>query len=134
MVWAVDRLGRSLSHLVNFLSELHAKKVDLFIYQQGVDTTTPSGRALFGMLGIFSELERSLIQERVRAGIKRFRANGRRWGRRSIRESDPGLCTQIIDLRRQGLGMASIAKRVDVSSRTVWRLLREIGSSQTDAG
>jgi len=61
MVWAVDRLGRSLQHLVNFLTELHAKKVDLFIHRQGIDTTTPGGKALFGMLGIFAEFERSMI-------------------------------------------------------------------------
>ena len=53
MVWAVDRLGRSLSHLVNFLDEIHAKKVDLFIHQQGIDTTTPAGHALFSMIGVF---------------------------------------------------------------------------------
>jgi DNA invertase Pin-like site-specific DNA recombinase len=123
MVWAVDRLGRSLSHLVNFLSEIHAKKVDLFIYQQGIDTTTPSGKALFGMMGVFSEFERSIIQERVKAGIKRVRAQGQRWGRRKIEELDPPLCTQILELRRQGLGMGAIGKRVGLSSRTVWRFL-----------
>jgi DNA invertase Pin-like site-specific DNA recombinase len=61
MVWAVDRLGRSLSHLVNILSEIHAKKVDLFIHQQGIDTTTPAGKALFGVMGVFAEFERSMI-------------------------------------------------------------------------
>lgn len=65
MVWAIDRLGRSLQHLVNFLAELHAK-VDLFIHQQGIDTTTPSGKALLGMLGIFAEFERSMIQSESR--------------------------------------------------------------------
>ena len=80
MVWAVDRLGRSLSHLVNFLSEIHAKKVDLFIHQQGIDTT-PAGKALFGMMGVFAEFERSMFQERVKAGIKRVRAKGQHWGR-----------------------------------------------------
>jgi DNA invertase Pin-like site-specific DNA recombinase len=124
MVWAVDRLGRSLSHLVNFLSEIHAKKVDLFIYQQGIDTTTPAGKALFGMMGVFSEFERSMIQERVKAGIKRFRANGRRWGRRTLQETDPDLCAKIRELRRQGRGMGVIGKVVGVSSRTVWRVLR----------
>ena len=124
MVWAVDRLGRSLSHLVNFLSEIHAKKVDLFIYQQGIDTTTPAGKALFGMMGVFAEFERSMIQERVRSGIKRVRAAGQRWGRRAIEETDPTICTRILELRRQGLGMAAIGKRVGVSSRTVWRYLR----------
>src|SRR5215475_9977635 len=106
MVWAVDRLGRSLTHLVSFLSEIHAKKVDLFIHQQGIDTTTPSGKALYGVLGIFSEFERSMIQERVKAGIKRFRASGRRWGRRTIQETNPAVCTRILELRRKGLGMA----------------------------
>ena len=124
MVWAVDRLGRSLSHLVNFLSELHAKKVDLFIHQQGIDTTTPAGKALFGMMGVFAEFERSMIQERVKAGIKRFRANGRRWGRRRIEETDPAVCKRMRELRQEGLGMAAIGKHIGVSSRTVWRVLR----------
>jgi len=124
MVWAVDRLGRSLSHLVNFLSELHAKKVDLFIYQQGIDTTTPAGKALFGMMGVFAEFERSMIQERVKAGIKRVRAKGQRWGRRKLEEIDPALCTQILDLRGKGFGMGAIGMKVGVSSRTVWRFLR----------
>ena len=124
MVWAVDRLGRSLSHLVNFLSEIHAKKVDLFIHQQGIDTTTPAGKALFGVMGVFAEFERSMIQERVRSGIKRVRAAGQRWGRKSIEQTDPASCAKILELRRQGLGMATIGKRVGMSSRTVWRFLR----------
>lgn len=125
MVWAVDRLGRSLTHLVNFLSEIHAKNVDLFIYQQGIDTTTPAGKALFGMMGVFAEFERSMIQERVKAGIKRVRANGQRWGRRMIEETDPAICIKILELRQQGLGMAAIGKQVGLSSRTVWRFLRQ---------
>jgi len=128
MVWAVDRLGRSLSYLVNFLSEIHAKKVDLFIHQQGIDTTTPAGKALFGVMGVFAEFERSMIQEWVRSGIKRVRAAGQRWGRRSIEETDPASCTKILELRRQGLGMAAIGKEVGVSSRTVWRFLRGVGA------
>jgi len=67
--------------LVNFLSEIHAKKVDLFMYQQGIDTTTPAGKALLGMMGVFAEFERSMIQERVKAGIKRVRAKGQRGGK-----------------------------------------------------
>lgn len=126
MVWAVDRLGRSLSHLVNFLSEMHAKKVDLFLHQQGIDTTTPAGKALFGVMGVFAEFERSMIQERVKAGIKRVRAQGRRWGRRTVEETDPAVCTQILELRRKGLGMGAIGKRVGRSSRTVWRFLRGV--------
>src|SRR6516164_4910356 len=71
MAWNVDRLGRSLQDLVAFLSELHALKVDLFLHQQGLDTTTPGGKAMFQMMGVFAEFERSIIQERVRAGLRR---------------------------------------------------------------
>ena len=63
MAWSVDRLGRSLQDLVGFLSELHALRIDLFLHQQGLDTTTPAGKALFQMMGIFAEFERSIIAE-----------------------------------------------------------------------
>lgn len=129
MVWAVDRLGRSLTHLVNFLSEIHSKKIDLFIHQQGIDSTTPGGKALFGMMGVFAEFERSMIQERVKAGIKRVRAKGQRWGRRTIEETDPDLCTNMLDLRKQGLGMGKIGKQLGLSSKTVWRFLRGVAAS-----
>jgi DNA invertase Pin-like site-specific DNA recombinase len=83
MAWNVDRLGRSLQDLVAFLSELHALKVDLFLHQQGLDTTTPAGKAMFQMLGVFAEFERSIIQERVRAGLARAARAKRSEGRRS---------------------------------------------------
>ena len=127
-MWAVDRLGRSLSHLVNFLSEIHAKKVDLFMYQQGIDTTTPAGKALFGMMGVFAEFERCMFQERVKAGIKRVRAKGQRVGRRRIEETKPAVLSQMLQLRQEGLGMVAIGKAVGVSSRTVWRFLRGVQS------
>ena len=79
--WSVDRLGRSLKDLVGFLAELHALNIDLFLKQQGIDTTTPAGKALFGMMGVFAEFERSIIQERVRAGLERARREGKRLGR-----------------------------------------------------
>ena len=61
MAWSVDRLGRSLQDLVAFLSEVHAADVDLFLHQQGLDTTTPAGKALFQIMGVFAEFERSMI-------------------------------------------------------------------------
>src|SRR4029077_14671175 len=69
--WSVDRLGRSLTDLLGFLTDLHAKGVDLFLHQQGLDTSTPSGRAMFQMLGVFAEFERAMIRERVMAGLTR---------------------------------------------------------------
>src|SRR5262249_11420911 len=82
MAWSVDRLGRSLQDLVGFLSELRALKIDLFLRQQGLDTTTPAGKAMFQMMGVFAEFERAMIQERVRAA--RARSEGKRLGRPPI--------------------------------------------------
>jgi DNA invertase Pin-like site-specific DNA recombinase len=79
MAWSVDRLGRSLQDLVvSFLSELHALRIDLCLHQQGLDTTTPAGKAMFQMMGVFAEFERAIIQERVRAGLARARSEGKR--------------------------------------------------------
>ena len=84
MAWSVDRLGRSLQDLVAFLCELHALGVDLFLHQQGLDTTTPAGKAMFQMMGVFAEFERAMIQERVRAGLRRAKAEGKQLGRPKI--------------------------------------------------
>jgi DNA invertase Pin-like site-specific DNA recombinase len=79
--WSVDRLGRSLQHLLGFLAELQAKDVDLYLHQQRIDTGTPAGKALFGMLGVFAEFERAILRERIQSGMRRTRADGRRFGR-----------------------------------------------------
>src|SRR6266853_3065261 len=84
--WSVDRLGRSLQHLLVFLGELKAKGVDLYLHQQGLDTATPAGRALFQMLGVFAEFERAMIVERVQAGLRRARAQGKKRGRPTVGE------------------------------------------------
>lgn len=125
MVWSVDRIGRSLQHLVGFLAELHAKRVDLFLHQQGIDTTTPGGKALFQMMGVVGELERSLIAERVRAGVARAKAAdpSKRWGRKPIELTHPEVAAQITARRKQGKGMRTIADELGISSKTVWRFL-----------
>ena len=112
MVWDVSRLGRSLQHLVTLLSEFHAKDINLYIHQQGLDTTTPSGKAMYGMLGVFSEFERSMIQERVKAGLARARAQGKTLGRQKI---PPIKICKIKELRSQGLSYPAIARRTGVS-------------------
>src|SRR3990172_3815572 len=82
--WSVDRLGRSLQHLLSFLAELKAKGIDLYLHQQGVDTSTPAGRALFQMLGVFAEFERAMIVERIKSGLRRAKAQGKTLGRARI--------------------------------------------------
>ena len=79
--WSVCRLGRSLSDLIGLLGELRSRDVDLYLHQQALDTSTPSGRMLFGMLGVFSEFERAMIRDRVMAGLDRARSSGKRLGR-----------------------------------------------------
>ena len=81
MAWSVDRLGRGLQDLIGFLSELHALGIDLALHQQGIDTTTPAGKAMFQMMGVFAEFERSMIVERVRAGVARGKASGTKSGK-----------------------------------------------------
>ncbi|CUS37546.1 recombinase family protein [Candidatus Nitrospira nitrificans] len=123
--WSVDRLGRSLQDLVGFLNELQAKKVNLFLHKQGLDTGTPTGRLLFQMLGMFSEFERSMIVERVKAGLKRAKAQGKVLGRPRIA---PAVESQILALRKaKRLGMRAIARALGVGNCTVQRVLKEAG-------
>ena len=81
---SADRLGRSLQHLITFLGVIHAKGIDLYLHQQGIDTTTPAGKAMFQMCGVFVEIEHAMIQERMRAGLNRARAAGKPLGRPSV--------------------------------------------------
>ena len=119
MVWDVSRLGRSMAHLVTLLEEFHANGVDLYFHQQGIDTRTPSGKAMYQMCGVFAELERGLIRERVLAGLQRARAKGTRIGRPPV---PPLQVEKIKRLRAEGLSYRKIAKRVDLSVCTVHRL------------
>ena len=118
--WSVDRLGRSLQHLVTFLGELHAKGIGLYLHQQAVDTTTPAGRALFQMMGVFAEFERAMIQERVKAGLERARAQGKRLGRPRVALS---VERAIRRARKAGTGKKKIAKEVGVGVSVVQRVL-----------
>lgn len=81
MAWSIDRLGRSLQHLIACLGDLHGARIDLYLHQQAIDTTTDTGRFFFQMLGAFAEFERSMIRSRVQGGIDRAKAAGKRLGR-----------------------------------------------------
>lgn len=107
MAWDVSRLGRSLAQLVGLFEELRSLNVDLYLDQQGVDTTTPSGRALLGMAAVFAEFERAMIVERTKAGMERARARGAQIGRPPAGD---GIVAAIRSLRSQKMGMDRIAK------------------------
>jgi DNA invertase Pin-like site-specific DNA recombinase len=122
--WSVDRLGRSLIDLVNMLQELHSTGVDLYLHQQGINTTTPAGKALFGMMGVFAEFERGMIQERVRAGMARAKKGGTKSGKAIGRPAvSEAVEDQIRELRAEGLGMLKIAAQAGCGVSVVQRVL-----------
>ena len=124
MAWSVDRLGRSLQDLVGFLSELHAMRIDLFLHQQGLDTTTPAGKAMFQMMGVFAEFERAMIQERVRAGLARARSEGKELGRPPIAPELEGRIREALNKPGRTEGVRKIAERFGVAVGTVQRISR----------
>jgi DNA invertase Pin-like site-specific DNA recombinase len=125
--WSVDRLGRSLQDLVGFLGEVHAAGVDLYLDRQGIDTSTPAGKALFQMLGVFAEFERSLIVERVRAGIARARTAGTKSGKAFGR---PRISPEREDAVRAslaaGTGIRKTARLCGTGNATVARIAAEM--------
>jgi DNA invertase Pin-like site-specific DNA recombinase len=125
MAWSVDRLGRSLQDLVHFLDHLRATRVELFLHQQGLDTTSPAGRAMFGMLSVFSEFERAIIQERIAAGMARAKAKGTKSGKPIGR---PRIAAPIKDRiraahRAGGASLRDLAAQFRVGRETVRRVL-----------
>jgi DNA invertase Pin-like site-specific DNA recombinase len=120
--WSVDRLGRSLMDLLALLKELHAKHVDLYLHQQGLDTSTPSGRAMFQMMGVFAEFERAMIRERVLSGLARAREEGTKLGRKPLEDTDAAKVAAIRAMRRKGTGIRRIARELGVGVGTVLRV------------
>jgi DNA invertase Pin-like site-specific DNA recombinase len=147
--WSVDRLGRSLQDLVGFLGELQAVGCNLYLHQQALDTTTPSGRAMFQMCGVFAEFERAMIVDRVKAGLARAKAKGLEIGRGKIKPDEHGkvglskdekrwgmsrdeLEKRILSLHKGGTGMLKIGKTLGVGTSVVQRVLTspfEVGAS-----
>ena len=126
MIWSVDRIGRSLQELVRFLLDLSARKVDLYLHQQKIDTTQPNGKALFSLCGIFADFERAIIRERVAVGLKRARNQGKKLGRpRASLEIEH----QIRHYREQGMGINKIARTLHVGVGLVQRVVAPLKAS-----
>jgi DNA invertase Pin-like site-specific DNA recombinase len=119
--WSVDRLGRSLQGLLEILVELRAKGVDLYLHRQGIDTTTPGGKAMYQMLGVFSEFERELIRERVLAGMARARSQGKHLGRPRV---DAAVEAAVRATLASGTGIVRAAKLHGVGVGTVQRIAK----------
>lgn len=121
--WAVDRLGRSLQNLVGFLTEINAKGVDLYLHQQALDTSTPSGRAMFGMLSVFADFEREMIISRIKAGLAR---STKRSGRPPL---DPQKVERIKRSLSRGVSINATAKQLRVGVATVHRLKQQMAQA-----
>ena len=119
MVWAADRLARSVKHFVDLLAELDHLKIAFISYREQIDTAGPLGKAIMTIVAAIAELERSLIVERVRAGMRRARLEGRHIGRKPLDLDTAG----IIGDRARGLSLRKIAKAHQVSTATVRRVL-----------
>ena len=124
LCWSVDRIGRSLQDLVSFLNEIHSVGCDLYIHQSGIDTSTPSGKMMFQMCGVFAEFERGMIRERVISGQNRAKSQGKHIGRPT--NLNEGLTHSIKYMKEQGVGIRKIAKELKVGVGTVYKVLDEV--------
>jgi len=123
MAWAIDRLGRSLIDLLGTIQGLEASGVDLFLEQQAIDTTTAAGKLMFQVTGAFAEFERSMIRQRVKAGLRRAVEQGKQLGRPKIA---PAVEKRILSHLQKGTGILKVARLVGVGTGTVQRIKEEM--------
>jgi DNA invertase Pin-like site-specific DNA recombinase len=129
MVWAFDRVARSVKHFLEILDELNHLNVALISFRENIDTGGPLGRAMIVIVGAISELERSLIVERVKSGMRRAKLEGRQIGRARLDINRE----QVVSDRRSGMSLTAVAKRHSISRASVCRLMKEAMSDSTVA-
>lgn len=112
LAWSIDRLGRSLTHLVDFMNHLNASNVDLYVHQQAVNTATPAGRMVFSIFGAIGEFEREMIRSRIHAGLHRARLEGKRLGRPT--NVNDAVKASVKVLREQGWSYHKIARELHI--------------------
>lgn len=121
MFWAVDRASRNLTDLVQMMDDFSAKNVGMYFHQQSIDSTTPSGRAMLQMAGVFAQFERSMLKERILAAHNRARAEGKTIGRPSM--LNDGIVASVKFMREQGLGIKRISKELGIGVGTVYKAI-----------
>jgi DNA invertase Pin-like site-specific DNA recombinase len=121
LCWSVDRLGRSVSHLVHTMNELHENKIDIFFLQQGIDTSTSTGRLVFGIFSCISEMEKVTIRERVISGLERVKKQGKKLGRPT--KMNDGMRSAVRLLREKGIGIKQISQQLEIGVGTVYSVL-----------
>src|SRR6476469_4598116 len=123
MAWSIDRLGRSLIDLLDTIQHLEACGVDLYLDQQAIDTTTPMGKLVFQVTGAFAEFERSMIRQRIKAGLKRAIAQGVKLGRPKL---DSTTERKVRKQLAKGVGILKVARLLGVGTGTVQRIANEL--------
>ena len=121
LVWDVSRLGRSLQHLVEFLNEVNSINCNLYIHQSGLDTSTPAGKMMFQMIGVFSEFEREMISERVKLGLEKVKSKGKKLGPPT--KINKFHIQNILQLYESSVGTTKIAKELKIGISSVYRIL-----------
>ena len=124
MVWSCDRLARNTKHLLQTLDELNGMGIQFMSQREAIDTEGPLGRAIIVIVSAMAELERCIIIERVRAGMRRARLEGRQIGRSRLDVDRE----QVIQDRRSGMSLTQVAKRHNISRASVCRLMKELNS------
>lgn len=119
--WSIDRLGRSIQTLVQFMNDMNAIGVDLYFHQQALNTKTASGRMVFSIFSALGEYERELIRERINAGLARAKAQGKKLGRPS--NVNPSVITSVKLLRANGHSIHTIAKQLHIGVGTTQKIL-----------
>jgi len=120
LVWRFDRFARSTRHLINALEEFKNLRIDFVSYQENIDTSSPLGSAIFTIISAVAQLERDIIAERVKAGLRRAKENGKRLGRPRLRVD----CKEVLRLRSEGLSLRAIAQEMGISRTTVSQILQ----------
>ena len=128
LVWKLDRLGRSLKDLINTLDELGALGIDFISYENQLDTSTPTGKLVFHVIGAVAEFEKDIIRERVKAGLENAKRKGKRLGRPPVSE---GILEKAKAFRKEGLSFRKIGKRLGVDEGTVRKRVKR---KQYEAG
>jgi DNA invertase Pin-like site-specific DNA recombinase len=122
LIWRLDRLGRSLQHLVRLFENFRVWNVALISYGEGLDFSTPMGKLFYQLSGAFAEFERDCIRERVRAGLRNAKAKGVRLGRKRVSLD----LAAIQALRAEGQSIAVIAKKTGYSTGSIFRTLKNV--------
>ena len=126
LCWRFDRFARSTKHLITALDEFRHLGIEFISYQENIDTASPLGKAMFTIVAAIAELERNIIVERIRGGIRRAREQGKRLGRRPL--TDPSLLRTVLQIKAQGKSIRAIAEAVKVSKSFVHKTCKNSGS------